>query len=203
MANWAWGQNFVNAIMGIAGSGPVGPNNPLPVTPVGSGGGTQEVQGNVAAGATDSGNPVKTGGVYTTPAPTLTNGQRGNTQLDVNGNTLTSMGTLISGESQTLNRLLTAGSYNMGTAAAVATTTIKSGAGVMAGFMIPTLVAGGTVKIYDNTAASGTVLLDTYTLPAVVTPGMGPNFIPWPVAFATGLTVVTTGTAMVVDVLYL
>ena len=38
--------------------------------------------GNVASGATDSGNPVKVGGVYNTSAPTLTNGQRGDGQMD-------------------------------------------------------------------------------------------------------------------------
>lgn len=40
------------------------------------------VGGNAAAGASDSGNPVKTGGVYNTALPTLTNGQRGNFQVD-------------------------------------------------------------------------------------------------------------------------
>lgn len=44
------------------------------------------VVGNVASGATDSGAPVKVGGVYNTSAPTLTNGQRGDMQLDVNAN---------------------------------------------------------------------------------------------------------------------
>lgn len=42
--------------------------------------------GNVAAGATDSGNPVKVGGVYNSTQPTLTNGQRGDGQLDSRGN---------------------------------------------------------------------------------------------------------------------
>jgi hypothetical protein len=41
-----------------------------------------QVVGNVAAAATDSGNPVKAGGVYTAAAPTLTDGQRGNLRLD-------------------------------------------------------------------------------------------------------------------------
>lgn len=55
----------------------------------GSGAGADEIQGNAAAGATDVGNPVKTGGVYNTSAPTLSNGQRGDTQLDINANTKT------------------------------------------------------------------------------------------------------------------
>lgn len=48
--------------------------------------GILRVGGDVAHAAADSGNPVKIGGRYNTAAPTLTNGQRGNIQLDVNAN---------------------------------------------------------------------------------------------------------------------
>jgi len=45
-----------------------------------------QVQGNVASAATDSGNPLKVGGVYSAGSqPTLTIGQRGDIQLDING----------------------------------------------------------------------------------------------------------------------
>jgi hypothetical protein len=47
--------------------------------------GTVTAVGNVASGATDSGNPVKIGGVYNSTLPTLTTGQRGDVQLDSNG----------------------------------------------------------------------------------------------------------------------
>jgi hypothetical protein len=43
------------------------------------------VQGNVASGAPDSGNPVKVGGVHGLNLPTLAAGQRGDLQLDANG----------------------------------------------------------------------------------------------------------------------
>lgn len=46
---------------------------------------TEVVVGNVASGATDSGNPVKVGGVYQSTKPTLTNGQRGDVQLTSRG----------------------------------------------------------------------------------------------------------------------
>lgn len=46
------------------------------------------VVGNIAAGATDSGAPVKAGGVYLATLPTLTNGQRGNLQLGSRGSVL-------------------------------------------------------------------------------------------------------------------
>lgn len=54
---------------------------------VGSGGVgvTATVTGNVASGATDSGNPAKVGGVYNTSKPVLTTGQRGDLQLEANG----------------------------------------------------------------------------------------------------------------------
>lgn len=47
--------------------------------------GGQVVQGNVAHGATDAGNPVKVGGKYNSGGVTLTDGQRGDLQLDASG----------------------------------------------------------------------------------------------------------------------
>lgn len=44
------------------------------------------VQGDVASGATDSGNPVKVGGIYESTATTYTNNQRGNLHIDTKGN---------------------------------------------------------------------------------------------------------------------
>lgn len=41
--------------------------------------------GDIAAASTDSGNPVKMGGVYNATLPTLTDGQRGNIQLGSRG----------------------------------------------------------------------------------------------------------------------
>lgn len=46
------------------------------------------VVGDVAAAAADSGNPVKIGGKYSSTLPTLTDGQRGNVQLDSRGRVL-------------------------------------------------------------------------------------------------------------------
>ena len=47
--------------------------------------GTFPAAGTVAAGAADSGNPVKVGGKYNSSPVTLTDGNRGDAQLDVNG----------------------------------------------------------------------------------------------------------------------
>ena len=48
--------------------------------------GNLKAQGNVASGATDSGNPVKVGGVFNSSPPALATGQRGDLQLDTSGN---------------------------------------------------------------------------------------------------------------------
>lgn len=47
-------------------------------------GGSLAVAGDVAAGTSDSGNPVKVGGKYNSTLPTLTNGQRGDIQVTSN-----------------------------------------------------------------------------------------------------------------------
>lgn len=82
-----------------------------------------------------------------------------------------------------------------------ATTTVKSGAGVLGKLVIPTPVALATVKVYDNTAASGTVLVDTITFPATLVSD-GPIVLDLGFAFSTGLTVITAGATMAVDVGY-
>lgn len=48
--------------------------------------GNQKIVGSIASGASDSGNPVKVGGIYNSSTPTFTNGQRGDLQLDASGN---------------------------------------------------------------------------------------------------------------------
>jgi hypothetical protein len=48
--------------------------------------GNQKMVGNIASGSADAGAPVKVGGIYNTTLPTLTNGLRGDLQLDTNGN---------------------------------------------------------------------------------------------------------------------
>jgi len=66
----------------------------------GSGAASDQVQGNVAAGTTDVGNPVKVGGEYLTTLPTLTNGQRGDMMLSSRSELLVSLyssGTSITG----------------------------------------------------------------------------------------------------------
>lgn len=54
------------------------------------------VDGNIASGSADSGNPVKVGGVFNTVPPTLASGNRGNLQLDSTGNLKTAVQNTVS-----------------------------------------------------------------------------------------------------------
>lgn len=159
--------------------------------------------GNVAAGAADSGAPVKTGGKYVAAGVTLSDGNRGDTQLNVNGATNTNLGTLISGENQTLNRMMTGPSYSYTNIvlAAPTTTAIKSGSGLLHSITINKPVAASVITVYDNTAGSGT-LIATITLPAALLTE-GPYSGIYDVAFATGLTIVTATGASDITVAWL
>lgn len=48
-------------------------------------GGTLKAQGNVASGVSDSGNPIKIGGIFNTTQPTVTTGQRIDAQMSARG----------------------------------------------------------------------------------------------------------------------
>lgn len=87
------------------------PANPTNCLKPASSTGSTIVQGDVAAGATDSGNPVKGGGVfYTTPSSSqsLSNGQRGAFIVDNYGNQRVQISTgLVSGSDGVGNTVLT------------------------------------------------------------------------------------------------
>lgn len=97
--------------------------------------------------------------------------------------------TLIAGEDLTNNRLNTRRplSYTNLSASAL----IKTGAGVVAGFIVNSH-SSGTLKLWDNTAGSGSVLLNTITFAAgsgIVVP------LPGDISFSTGLYATIGGTA--------
>lgn len=73
-----------------------------------------------------------------------------------------------------------------------ATTTVKSGAGLLRGIVINTPVASATITIYDNTTNSGTKI-GTITLGGTLANDME-TFYPYDVLFSTGLTLVTSTT---------
>lgn len=79
------------------------------------------------------------------------------------------------------------------------TTVVKTGSGMLGMVVIPTPVATATVKIYDNTAASGKVLLDTITVPGSP---QAPVWLDLNSYVGIGITVVTGVATMSVDILY-
>jgi hypothetical protein len=73
------------------------------------------------------------------------------------------------------------------------TTTVKSGAGTFHRIVINTPVASETITVYDSLTGSGTKIA-TLTLPSTITGDM-PTTVTYDLAFATGLTIVTSSTA--------
>lgn len=69
------------------------------------------VQGNVASGVADGGNPVKAGGVFNSTRPTLASGNRGDLQLTTQGNLIVNLG---GATTSTLVNVATAGSDAVG-----------------------------------------------------------------------------------------
>jgi hypothetical protein len=115
--------------------------------------------GNVASGATDSGNPVKIGGVYNSSAPTLTNGQRGDLQLDASANAKMAEAYVDGFVDNILNKSVVEHRYSY--ARVTADTQVKSSAGFIHSITIAPTTAtptAGLLTVYDNTAESGTVV---------------------------------------------
>lgn len=83
------------------------------------------------------------------------------------------------------------------TAAAPTTTVVKTGAGILHTLTFTKPVATGVVTIYDNTAASGTIV-GTITVPA----SPQPVTLVFDAALSTGLTIVTATAAQDITVTY-
>lgn len=84
--------------------------------------------------------------------------------------------------------------------AAPTTTTVKSGAGRFHKLCINKAAATGVITMYDNTAASGT-LIGVITQPAALL-SSGPVCVEYDLAFGTGLTIVTATAAQDLTVTY-
>lgn len=124
-----------------------------------------EVVGNVAHDAADSGNPVKVGGKYNATAPTLTDGDRGDAQMDSKANLLNSLGTKLAGEDLTndvqgvVNKPLALSTYAWSvdrSTALEASSVAKASAGVMRYFSgrLDSTLATGTYYVQFLNAAS-------------------------------------------------
>lgn len=146
----------------------------------------QRMVGNVAAGDTDAGNPVKTGGKYNATPPTLTDGQRGDMQLDAAGNTKTSLGTLIAGEDLTNDVLKTEvrGSYSY-QASAGDNKVIKASAGFLYGVIIGKDVASSIIEISDHASDGDGAVKIHLEGSTLMTSTKG--YVPVNASFATGI----------------
>lgn len=136
------------------------------------------------------------------PVAISSSGGSQNLQGDINANLKVTLATLLSGENQTLNRLMIAPSYSFSNITTNTTTVVKGSAGILKGFTINNpgkfTVADLVVTIYDNTAASGTKI-GTWTIPVDATQQVVPPIV-LDVAFSTGLTIVTSGPTVAADI---
>lgn len=123
----------------------------------------QQVVGNVASLTTDSGNPVKVGSVYNSTMPAPTSGER----VDLQSNQFGEVAIQFRNKSTVVT--------------AEGATTVKSGSGRLHGIILAQN-SGTTVTIYNNTAASGTIITE-FTAQASTFLG------PLGIEFSTGLTV--------------
>ena len=137
--------------------------------------------------------PVLAGGYASTATPSAVSadGDAVWAWFDRNGRIVSTLGTLIAGEDQTNNRLMTMPSYSYTHITADAA--VKSGAGVLHTVTISSdaTATAGTIVIYDNTAESGTVIASITVTAAYYTPVT----LTFDAAFATGLYVGFTTTA--------
>jgi hypothetical protein len=140
-------------------------------------------------------------GVANAAPPTWTETYQVAESMDLSGNQRVTLGTLIAGENLTSNRLNVEPVYSVSSITTQTTTVVKNTPGTLHSIIIPTPVASATVKIYDNTAGSGSVILDTITFPATLL-SSGPVCLIFDVIFATGLTIVTAGATMSLGVYY-
>lgn len=127
-------------------------------------------------------------GIYNLSNITLNDGEGAAIGLDVNGNAKVTLATTIAGEDVPNDVLKVEQRFSYShIAAGQATTTVKSGAGFLHAIVFGgAATATNTTTIYDNTAASGTVI----SIPAA-TAVASPITVVYDVAFTTGLTIIT------------
>ena len=151
----------------------------------------QDADGNyyIPVGSPDGEAVASFGGVYNAPPPTLTDGQRGDTQLDVNGNTKVTLATQLAGEDLENGRFLTRDSNPYTYISSATTTIVISGPGVLKRIIVGE-TAAGAITIYDNTAASGTVI-------SVLKASIAEGTYDFDIDFSLGCTVVTAAASKI------
>lgn len=134
-----------------------------------------EPAGNVASGATDSGNPVKTGAVFNTTQPTVTNGQRVDAQATARGAQIVATGT--DTFNVTVNAALPTGSNTIGALTAnqsvnvaqLAGTTTSVGNGASGNGVLRVTLANDSTGVVSLVPATSGGLTISRTLSAAST----------------------------------
>lgn len=154
----------------------------------GTGASADQVQGTAADNAAAVGNPVQTGGVYNSSAPTYANGDIAASQADVNGNTKVTLATQIAGEDLTNDVLKSEQRFSyLNIVAGQATTVVKAGAGFLHAITFNgPATATNTTNVYDHASGAGTIIA-TPLATAIVSPVT----LIFDVSFSTGLTIIT------------
>lgn len=122
--------------------------------------------------------------LYNSTLPTLTDGDDSGINVDSGGRVITIDGGALS---QALDSILT---YPRGSNSTIlaASGLVLTGAGKLMGIFVDSASATPTIKVWDNTSAAGTVLINTFT-PVAATMYTFPN-----IRVGTGIYVTISGT---------
>jgi hypothetical protein len=132
-------------------------------------------------------------GEYKAAPTTLSDGDRGEMQVDKEGFLLVNLGKAIKGEDLYNDVMKVEQQMSYQAVSTATTTTVKSGSGLLHSIIV-TGGTAGTIVIYDNTAGSGTVIASFDSTNALET-------YVFNCKFSTGLTIVT-GSATKVTAIY-
>lgn len=150
--------------------------------------GTNVGGGSATDGSAAPSTSVMVAGEYNSSAPTYDNGDAGNIQIDVNGNTKVTQSTLIAGEDLTANVIKVEQRFSyLNIVAGQATTVVKAGAGFLHSITFNgPATATNTTNVYDHASGAGTIIATPLATAVVM-----PVTVTYDVSFATGLTIIT------------
>ncbi len=106
--------------------------------------------GNVAANAADSGNPVKVGGKYNATPPTLDDGDRGDLELDVKGNTKVTQATTLDKTNDSITNYPVGCNMSVVDLATDADVVVSATPAVLVGIYVNTVFSAHAVNILDG-----------------------------------------------------
>lgn len=109
----------------------------------------------------DTGGSQKVGGVYNSSAPTLDSGDRGDLQLDVNGNTKTSMGTGLNKTDDAVTNYPVGCNVTIVDLATDADVVVTASPAYLVGFRVDTVMSAHAALIKDGSTTMITIAAST------------------------------------------